>query len=146
MLAVNDLFYLAQPLVQSLFYEDVIEWLDANEIRYTPEVKFTGTSGFDHNFNFVIPKSRKQPERIVQALNHPNRDKAEAFIYAWSDTRQVRDGNSSAYAILNDAEQSIAAGVEEARLGYKGQPNVPNRTVPLTPHTRRSCWKSRHSL
>src|SRR5271165_764777 len=79
MLAVNDLFYLAKPMVESLFLEDVIVWLDANEIRYTPKVKFTGTSGYDHLFNFVIPKSRKQPERVIQAINRPTRDSAEAF-------------------------------------------------------------------
>jgi len=53
MLAVNDLFYLAEPIVKSLFYEDVVAWLDAAQIRYTPEVKFTGRSGYDHLFNFV---------------------------------------------------------------------------------------------
>jgi hypothetical protein len=45
MLAVNDQFYLAKPIVESLFYEDVVQWLDANDIRYTPSVKFTGISG-----------------------------------------------------------------------------------------------------
>ena len=39
MLAVNDMFYLAEPVVKSLFYEDVIAWLEQNEIRYTPKVK-----------------------------------------------------------------------------------------------------------
>lgn len=29
MLAVNDLFYLAKPVVESLFYEDVVTWLAA---------------------------------------------------------------------------------------------------------------------
>lgn len=53
MLAVNDLFYLAKPIVESLFFEDVVAWLDANEIRYTPKVKFTGIRGFDRLFNFV---------------------------------------------------------------------------------------------
>ncbi len=38
MLAVNDLFYLAKPVVESLFYEDVVAWLDANDIRYTANV------------------------------------------------------------------------------------------------------------
>ena len=37
MLAVSYLFYLAKPVVESLFYEDVIEWLDANDVRYTPK-------------------------------------------------------------------------------------------------------------
>lgn len=41
-------------------------------IRYTPKVKFTGKSGYDHLFDFVIPKSRQQPERIIQAINRPN--------------------------------------------------------------------------
>jgi hypothetical protein len=122
MLAVNDLFYLAKPLVDSLFLEDVVAWLDANDIRNTPEVRFTGISGFDHNFNFVIPKSRKQPERIVQAINRPTRDNAEAFIYAWSDTREVRPLESKAYAVLNDAEQPIPDGVSSAFLNYQIQP------------------------
>jgi len=122
-LAVSDLFYLAKPVVESLFLEDVIAWLEANDIRYTPKVKFTGISGFDHLFDFVIPKSpRKQPERIVQAINRPTRDNAEAFIYAWSDTREVRPPESKAYAVLNDVDQSIAGGVLDAFRNYQIQP------------------------
>lgn len=121
-LAVNDLFYLAKPVVESLFLEDVIAWLDANEIRYTSKVKFTGISGFDHLFDFVIPKSRKRPERIVQAINRPTRDNTEAFILAWSDTREVRLAESKAYAILNDDEQTISGGVIDAFRNYLIQP------------------------
>ncbi len=121
MLAVNDLFYLAKPVVESLFHEDVVTWLEANDIRYTPSVKFTGISGYDQHFNFAIPKSRKQPERIVQAINRPTRDSALLFINAWSDTRQVRAPDSKAYAILND-EQSISGGVVEALRNYGIRP------------------------
>ena len=56
MLAVNDLFYVASSPGVSLFYEDVVSWLDACDIRYTPNVRFTGKSGYDHRFDFVIPK------------------------------------------------------------------------------------------
>jgi hypothetical protein len=123
MLAVNDLFYLAKPVVESLFFEDVVAWLDVNEVRYTPKVKFTGTSGFDHLFDFVIPKSGKnQPERIVQAINRPTRDTAESFILAWLDTRQVRPSDSKAYAVLNDFEQSVSGGVLDAFHSYHIQP------------------------
>jgi len=125
MLAVNDLFYLASPFVQSFFIEDVIAWLDTNDIRYTPRVKFTGTSGFDHLFDFVIPKSpkRQQPERIIQAINRPTRDSAETFIYAWSDTRNVRPTDSAAYAVLNDTgENKISAGVIDAFRNYQIKP------------------------
>jgi len=121
-LAVSDLFYLASPVVESLFVEDVIAWLDANEIRYTPKVKFTGISEFDHLFHFVIPKSRKQPERIVQAITRPTRETALSFINAWTDTRQVRPPESKAYAVLNDVEQSISGNVLDAFRNYQIQP------------------------
>ncbi len=119
MLAVNDLFYLAKPVVESLFYEDVVAWLDANDIRYTPDVKFTGTSGYDHRFNFVVPKSRKQPERVVHAINRPTRDTAESFILAWADTRQVRPTESKAFAVLNDIEMPVSGGVIDALKSYQ---------------------------
>ena len=122
MLAVNDLFYLAEPVVKSLFYEDVVTWLDEAEIRYTPKVKFTGTSGYDHLFDFVIPKSRRAPERILRAINRPSRATAETLIHAWSDTREVRSPESEAYAILNDREQSVAAEVPEALQAYSIMP------------------------
>jgi hypothetical protein len=124
MLAVNDLFYLAQPMVTSLFFEDVTSWLDLSDIRYTPKVKFTGVSGYDHLFDFVIPKSTKQPERIVQAINRPTRDSAEAFIYKWSDTRNVRPQNSQAFAFLNDQVQPLPAGVMDAFKNYQINPVV----------------------
>jgi hypothetical protein len=127
-LAVNDLFYLAQPVVESLFFEDVIAWLDTSNIRYTPKVKFTGISGFDHLFDFVVPKSQgRQPERIVQTINRPTRDTAEAFIYKWSDTREVRPPDSKAYAVLNDHEQSISGGVLDAFRNYQIRPVVWSR-------------------
>jgi hypothetical protein len=117
MLAVNDLFYLAKPVIESLFYEDVVSWLDANDIRYTPKVKFTGISGYDQHFDFAIPKSKRQPERLVQAINRPTRDTALLFINAWGDTRQVRPPESKAYAMLND-EQPISSAVTDALRNY----------------------------
>jgi hypothetical protein len=121
MLAVNDLFYLAKPVVESLFFEDVVQWLDVNEIRYTPKVKFTGITGYDHVFDFVIPKSRHQPERIVQAINKPTRQSAQSLILEWTDTRQVRPPDSKAYAVLNDQER-VSGDVIEALHNYEIRP------------------------
>ena len=121
-LAVNDLFYLASPMIASLFYEDVVAWLELSEIRYTPKVKFTGKSGYDHLFDFVIPKSRVQPERIVRAINRPHRDTAQAMAFSWIDTKEVRPSEARAYAILNDSEQPISESVLEALRNYDVTP------------------------
>jgi len=122
MLAVNDMFYLAVPMVASLFYEDVVAWLDLHEVRYTPKVKFTGKTGYDHLFDFVIPKSRLQPERILQTINRPNRDTAQAVAFSWIDTKEVRPPDSIAYAILNDSEQSLSSAVVDALRSYDVKP------------------------
>jgi hypothetical protein len=86
--------------------------------RYTPKVKFTGTSGYDHVFDFVIPKSRHQPERVVQAINKPTRHAAQSLILEWTDTRQVRPPDSKAYAVLNDVEP-VSGDMIEALQAYE---------------------------
>lgn len=122
MLAVNDLFYTTGSVVASLFYEDVETWLNQFEIRYTPRVKFTGKSGYDHLFDFVIPKSRRQPERILRSINRPDRDSAQALAFSWFDTKEVRPTDSKAYAFLNDSERSISINVLEALRNYDVKP------------------------
>ncbi len=122
MLAVNDLFYLASPTAASLFHEDVTAWLDLSCIRYTPSVKFTGKSGYDHRFDFVIPKSRVQPERVLRTINRPSRDTAQTTAFSWIDTREVRSPDSRAYAILNDSEQTVSENVLDAMQNYGVRP------------------------
>lgn len=108
MLAINDLFYLATPTIKGLFLEDVENWLTENNIRYTPNLKLTGQSGYDHRFDFVIPKSSHLPERIIRTINRPTRDTAEAIVFSWMDTREMRSPESRVYAILNDSNQAVA--------------------------------------
>jgi len=122
MLAVNDLFFLASPYVSSLFYEDVVGWLDLSEVRYTPKVKFTGKSGYDHMFDFVIPKSINQPERIVQAVSNPKKDAAEALVFKWLDTKETRSENSKLYAVLNDSSIEVSQAVIDAMKNYQIEP------------------------
>ncbi len=117
MLAVNDMFYLASPTVASVFYEDVVSWLDIIEVRYTPKVRFMGKTGYDHLFDFVIPKSRRQPERILRTINHPNRAQAQSVVFAWIDTKEVRPQDAQAYALLND-EQEVPVAVSDSLQNY----------------------------
>jgi hypothetical protein len=121
-LAVNDLFYLAVPVVASLFLEDVTAWLELHEVRYTPNVKFTGKSGYDHTFDFVIPASRQAPERLVRAVSRPSRDLAEALAFSWIDTKEIRPANSRFLAFLNDEERTPAASIVEALRSYEITP------------------------
>ena len=102
MLAINDLFYLSTSSVTSLFYEDVNTWLEQSQIRFTPNVNFKGSSGFDHRFDFVIPSSKSHPERVIRVINKPDLDATSAMVFSWIDMKKLRPEESLAYAILND--------------------------------------------
>ncbi|NNM88560.1 MAG: DUF1829 domain-containing protein [Phycisphaerae bacterium] len=119
MLAVNDLFCLAVPMVTSLFFEDVMAWMDAADIRYVSGAKFTGKSGFDHHFDFVVPKSKVRPERFVETVNAPSRSKAESLAFKWEDTKEARPSQSAVYAIINDQDTAVAESVLEAMRRYE---------------------------
>lgn len=118
-LAVNDLFYLAVPVVASLFLEDVTAWLELHEIRFTPNVKFTGRTGYDHTFDFVVPASRRAPERLIRAVNRPSRDLAETLAFSWVDTKEVRPTASRFYAFLNDEGRLPTASIIDALHNYE---------------------------
>jgi hypothetical protein len=117
-LSINDMFFLSAPSVESLFLEDVSRWLSDVDVRFTEHVKFAGRSGFDYIFDFVIPRSRKAPERIMRAINSPSKAAAQNFILAWVDTRETRPANSVPLAMLNDSTKPVPEDVEEALEAY----------------------------
>ena len=112
------------PWSLTSFYEDVANWLDVSNVRYTPNVKFTGASGYDHLFQFVIPKSAEQPERILHPINRPNRDRAQAMAFSWIDTKDVRPSESRAYAILNDSEARVSGERARRYAQLRGEPDT----------------------
>ncbi|MCH8150836.1 MAG: DUF1828 domain-containing protein [Planctomycetes bacterium] len=118
MLAVNDMFMTATEHVVSLFFEDVEQFLVDHGVRYTPRVQFSGKSGFVHNFDFVIPASQVKPERILRAINRPERTNVTALLFAWNDTKEIRSPNSMAYAMLNDSEKPLSSDVIVALRQY----------------------------
>ncbi len=85
-------------------------------------MRFTGKSGYDHRFDFVIPKSRIRPERVLRAIARPSRNTAQMMTFAWVDTREVRSPNAQAYAILNDSDRAIPQSVLDAMRNYDVRP------------------------
>ncbi len=122
MLAVNDLFVMAEPMVAHFFREDVEKYLSSHQIRFTPFVKFTGKSGFDQSFDFVIPASQERPERIIRAINQPTRQNISILIFVWADTKDVRPVKSTAYGILNDSEKEVKPEIISALQQYGMKP------------------------
>ncbi len=122
MIAVNDMFYLASSTIKSLFFEDVAAWLKLSDVRFIDKVKFTGKSSLEQQFDFVIPASPEAPERFLQAINYPSRQQAKNFAFAWIDTRETRNSQSRAYAVLNDSLHCPKSEVIDAFQEYEIKP------------------------
>ena len=117
-LAVNDLFFTVRTSVPNIFFDDVRSWLDEREVRYILDAAFIGRSGYTHKFHFVIPRSRFASERFVQTINHPSKHAAESIAFSWMDTKDRRDDDSAAFAVINDCDRSVPSGMEEALSNY----------------------------
>lgn len=122
MLSINDMFMLSQHRISSIFLEDVEKFMDDNNVRYIPSIQLFGKSGFAHTFDFVIPASKAKPERLIRALNNPNKQKAESVLFAWTDIKDTRKKESSMFIFLNDYEKTIKPDVINAFNEYDVKP------------------------
>jgi hypothetical protein len=119
MLGLDELFIMAQPTVSTVFVDQVGSFFDERDIRYTASAKFAGKSGLDHLVNFAIPKSRKAPERFVQVVSTPRRDRIANLLFAVSDTRSARPGDVQFYAVINDVRTQISQEIVHALHEYQ---------------------------
>lgn len=122
MLAIDDMFMLAEPKVASFFIEDVADFFELEEISNIKDTIFAGKSGFSHRFDFSIPKSKKRNETLIRAINTPRQDTIGSVLWAFEDTKTVRL-NSDGIVILNDKNEipaTILDALEEYGLsGFK---------------------------
>lgn len=117
-LAVNDMFFLAQETVYSLFKEDVELYFRTHDIVFAKDIKLTGKSGFDHNVDFLIPSSRNRPERLIKTVNSPRKDQILSTIMAFGDIIQVRGDKMTNYVIYNDIDKKVLPDAISALESY----------------------------
>ena len=117
-LAVNDMFNLAQETVHSLFKEDVELYFRSNDIFFSKDIKLTGKSGFDHNVDFLLTATKKKPERLIKAINIPKKDTILSSIMAFNDINQTRETQTKNFVIYNDIEKEVSNDVINALDNY----------------------------
>jgi len=108
MIKISDLFILSRSNVQSLFIEDVQNYLDKNNIRYIENISFVGSSTFATNYDFAITKSKNAPERIIKVVNNLEYKEAQAILFAWNDVKGQRNENSRLYTFIHDTDKKIS--------------------------------------
>ena len=122
MLAINDMFMTSRSHVTNLFADEIKAYFDAHDVRYSSDVVFTGKGGFIHNFDYLIPKSKSKPERIIKAINNPDKNSISQLLFAWGDIKDDRPKDAISYAILNDAEKKVSSEALSSLINYSVVP------------------------
>lgn len=101
MLAINDMFCLAQPTVTTIFKEDVKEYFMKKEIRFIEDIRIMGRSGFEHSIDFAIAADSKRPERLIKTINILSKQTMKNLIFLFIDLEENRK-NIQKVVIFND--------------------------------------------
>tara|TARA_R110000744_G_scaffold132828_1_gene241118 strand:- start:46 stop:828 length:783 start_codon:yes stop_codon:yes gene_type:complete len=106
---VNDLYVLSNNNVASIFKEDVRNYLDSQDIIYTPDFISKGATGLEFNFDFQI--AQKNKEIVIKSFNTVNKQNLSTFLFSWEDIKPVREKSTKkdvrAIAVINDSEKNV---------------------------------------
>lgn len=102
MLNIDDMFMLSQNKIVSFFLEDVVKFFSQNEIFYSNDIKLTGKSGFVYQYDFLLQRNKRNPERLCKLINNPSKQNMESTLFAWNDTKETREQDSRLIVFLND--------------------------------------------
>ena len=103
MIRVSDLYMTSRSKVSSMFLEDIQEYFKQNDIFCTEDVQFIGKSGFYHNYDFVLQRTKLKPERLCMAINNPTKTTIGNALFSWNDTKANRRQDSQLIVLLNDS-------------------------------------------
>lgn len=116
-LRVSDLCMTTKARTSSFFLDDVSDFLDSNDIFYSPNILLRGKSGFSHNYEFHIQRTRNMPERLCTVINTPSQTSMNNTLFIWDDTKKERRLESQLIVFLNDAKR-IPSGIESGFANY----------------------------
>lgn len=121
MIKLNDLYLMIHSKNSSNFIEEINQFFREKEIYCMADIKVTGKTGFDHNYDFVMQRTRNNPERFCIAMNSPNKATTSTAIFAWTDTSATRQSDSQFIVFLNDTNK-INNNVIRALDSYNSTP------------------------
>lgn len=124
MVKVSDMFYLSKPNVQSIFVDDVQNFLDDHDVRYVPDIFVTGKSKLTSHYDFVVSRSKKSAERLIKVFNRMDLDSARNAIFTWNDTREFRQPEAKLFIFIQNSNRKISKDAVNALKEYEITPTL----------------------
>lgn len=85
-----------------------------------------GRTGFVHNYDFHIQRTRTRNERFVKLINNPSQTQISAAIFGWGETKEQRQQPAELFAFLND-DKKISSSLTEGLVEYGIEPVLKSR-------------------
>jgi hypothetical protein len=107
MMKISDTFVASAPSTRGLFIEEVRDFFHENDIRFSEAIILQGKTGLTHRYDYVIPSSKTSPERLITAINTPDKEKITSVLYSVGDIRPIRFSAFDSYLFLNDQKKPV---------------------------------------
>ncbi len=121
MLDINDMFYLNNSAVTSMFHEDVKQFFKKHQIYSSQNVSYAGVSGFYHAYDFLLQENKKNPGRLVRLMNRPQKATFERFAFAWNDIKPMLESNGdvkTCIILINDMDVPKKKNIMDIANGF----------------------------
>ncbi len=99
---MNDLWMSAAPHRFTDFYETVVEFFDAQNVRYLSNISIPGRT-VEHPMDFAIALPRGG-ERLIKLVGNPTPQTAKIISFTWIDIKDARP-NAERVVLVNDTVQ-----------------------------------------
>ena len=95
---------------------------DANDVRYVDNICLTGKSKLTTHYDFAIARSKKSAERFIKVVNNMDLNAARNIIFAWNDTKDMRQPEAKLYAFIQNTDKKISDDAIGALKEYEIKP------------------------
>ncbi|WP_252502606.1 DUF1829 domain-containing protein [Sporosarcina sp. Marseille-Q4943] len=106
-LRIFDMLLTSRNMVTNIFFEEVENYFIEKDVIFTPNLGFTGRSGNQQNFDFVIPHWKGIKEKLIYIVNSPKSDNYKPALFPFIDVRETRP-NADFFVLANDTETAIS--------------------------------------
>jgi len=81
----GSLYYLSEPTVEHLFFEDVKKWMGQKDVIFQAKKKLNGKTGYSHEFHFSIQNNKSDVEKLVQTVQNARKMTIGSIIWMYED-------------------------------------------------------------
>lgn len=120
MLRIDDLFSMPRVKGTPFFLEDIQTFFSQKDIFYSDNILLSGISGFSHNYDFLLQRSKHKPERLCQAVNSATKENMTNLLFSWNDTKPSRRSDTQLIVLIND-ENTVGRGVIDGFESYNAK-------------------------